>query len=581
VSLFDVLRLPEQPIETKHIEVDASTTPRQLVVRTMTAINRLTIPAAVLMAVQQAAQATVPVAVGIAISRVIDAESLAPLGRWAIILAGLYLLLATTYRLAFRLEILAMQVVIYQLRLRVARAVLDPRRIGRELPGVGLSIFVNDVNRLGLAPGLLVYPVGNVVAVAVVAVVLFAIAWPIGLAVLVGTPAMLVVLNRVGRPLQHRALEQSQRSGDATSAAADLLTGLRDVKGLGAEAEASARYARESDDVLTATLRAKTTFAWYQMATSIVSGLFVAGVAVLIGALALHGWLTVGEIVTAIGLAAFVASPIRSLTSDVVPQWNEANAAAQRVLSVLQAPRRTQHTGANLVPGVAVSLEVDGVVFGTTGPLTFTAAPGELVGVVADGATALRLEQALSLHRPPDAGVLRLGGIELDRLDDASLRQSMLVAPHSADLFSGTILDNVEPLVAPQGPTPTGVRAAAAAACDDVVDTRTDGWSAAVGHRGSQLSGGQRQRIALARALAATPPVLVLRDPTTSVDSITEAAIAGGIRAMRRGMTTVLITTSPALLAEADRVVWVSQHRVAEASHADLLDDPVYAEVFA
>ncbi len=78
-----------------------------------------------------------------------------------------------------------------------------------------------------------------------------------------------------------------------------------------------------------------------------------------------------------------------------------------------------------------------------------------------------------------------------------------------------------------------------------------------VGEGGLQLSGGQRQRVALARALATDAPVLVLCEPTSSIDSVTEAAVAEGIRAARAGRPTLLLTTSPALLAMADRVVRV------------------------
>jgi putative ABC transport system ATP-binding protein len=91
------------------------------------------------------------------------------------------------------------------------------------------------------------------------------------------------------------------------------------------------------------------------------------------------------------------------------------------------------------------------------------------------------------------------------------------------------------------------------------------------------LSGGQRQRVALARALAADPAVLVVHDPTTAVDSVTEARIAQEIRAVRRGRTTIVLTTSPALLAETDRVVLLHNGVVvAEGTHADLLSNEIY-----
>jgi putative ABC transport system ATP-binding protein len=119
--------------------------------------------------------------------------------------------------------------------------------------------------------------------------------------------------------------------------------------------------------------------------------------------------------------------------------------------------------------------------------------------------------------------------------------------------------------------------ALAASAADQVVTDHPDGIERLVAERGITLSGGQRQRLALARALMARPPILVLHDPTTAVDTVTEQGIARAIRALRHGaaaggrFTTVVVTSSPALLAVTDRVVVLDLGRVSvEGAHADL-----------
>jgi len=94
-----------------------------------------------------------------------------------------------------------------------------------------------------------------------------------------------------------------------------------------------------------------------------------------------------------------------------------------------------------------------------------------------------------------------------------------------------------------------------AAACEDILEALPEGELSKVGDGGSRLSGGQRQRIALARALAADPPVLVLHDPTTAVDAVTEMTVAQRLSPFRQGRTTLVVTSSPALLAACDRVV--------------------------
>jgi putative ABC transport system ATP-binding protein len=156
-------------------------------------------------------------------------------------------------------------------------------------------------------------------------------------------------------------------------------------------------------------------------------------------------------------------------------------------------------------------------------------------------------------------------------LDEA--RRAVVVAHHDAPLFGGSILDNV---IAAAPADVDAVAAVlepvlAAASLDDVLDAVDGGLDGELTDEGRSLSGGQRQRVALARALAADAPVLVLHEPTTAVDTATEHRIATGLRAVRAGRTTLVVTASPTLLAAADRVVVLAEGRVvAEGPHADL-----------
>jgi putative ABC transport system ATP-binding protein len=198
------------------------------------------------------------------------------------------------------------------------------------------------------------------------------------------------------------------------------------------------------------------------------------------------------------------------------------------------------------------------------------AAAGELLGVVAtDAGDAVTLLRCLGREVDPDGGAVELDGVALTEFTPQHARGAVLVAAHDAELFSGTLWDNV---LAAAGPGTDLEAAMTAAQADQVADALPEGRDTEIAEQGRSLSGGQRQRVALARALAAAPPVLVLHDPTTAVDTVTEARIAAGIRDVRRGRTTILLTTSPALLAVTDRVVVLDGGRVtAQGRHADLL----------
>ncbi|HWD61314.1 MAG TPA: ABC transporter ATP-binding protein, partial [Humibacter sp.] len=127
---------------------------------------------------------------------------------------------------------------------------------------------------------------------------------------------------------------------------------------------------------------------------------------------------------------------------------------------------------------------------------------------------------------------------------------------------------------------PDGIRSViAATAVTDVIDRRPEGLGARIAERGASLSGGEAQRVALARLLLERPPVLVLHEPTSALDAVTESAIAAGLREVRRGLTTVLVTTSAALLTGCDAVTVIDGTVVGSASPGGLADSDVYREL--
>ena len=187
------------------------------------------------------------------------------------------------------------------------------------------------------------------------------------------------------------------------------------------------------------------------------------------------------------------------------------------------------------------------------------------------GRRASALLRCLGREVDPATGDVELDGVPLADYPPAAA-QGACSWPRTTPICSRAPLrDNVRG----RGAGRSGRRrpAMAAAQADQVAEALPDGPDTPVAEQGRSLSGGQRQRVALARALAADAPVLVLHDPTTAVDPVTEARIAAGLRELRRGRTTVLVTTSPALLAVTDRVVVLDDGgSIADAgTHADLL----------
>ena len=503
-----------------------------------------------LLSLHQICEAGVPVLIGLTIDRAVTTGDLRALILSVGALGVLFLGLTLCYRHGARQLVRAIAGEEHRLRTEVADRIVDPRGLRTDLhAGDLLTITTDDTGQAAYALDHLPRAVSALVAVGVGAVTLFAISAPLGLAVLVGTPAVLVLLQLAAPRMTRRYAEQQRLAGRSAALATDLVTGLRPLRGIGAQDAAARRYRVVSRRSLAATLLATRTRAGFLATSTTVSTLLSCGVAVLAGWFALTGRITPGQFITVIGLAQFLGEPLGALA--VVPGWvAEARGSALRLSMVLTAePLHPEPAGR---PAEGRDLVVRGL----------RIRPGEFVGLVAHRpADAEQLADVLG-GRQPAADAVTVGGRA-----PHEAREMMLAEPHHTDLFTGTIRTNLL-----NGDVDAALRAAAA---DDVVALHPDGLDHPVAERGASLSGGQRQRLALARALAADPPVLVLHDPTTAVDAVTEHAIADGIRGYRHGpgsdRTTVVLTSSPALLARTDRVAVIDGGAVvAEGTHESL-----------
>ncbi|MGW3965814.1 ABC transporter ATP-binding protein [Amycolatopsis sp. NPDC005003] len=549
-----------------------STTGREVLRRSIAGQRRSVALAALLTASHQGGEALVPVVIGVVIDHAVAGGSVGTLLVWLAVLGVLFAALSTSYRLGARFGERAAERAAHDLRLDVGRRVLHPGGVGGSgtLAGELVSIGTSDAKRVGTVNGVLPFGVAGLAGLLVSAVALLTMSLPLGLLVLLGTPPMLYLAHLIGKPLERRSEAEQERSAFASGVATDLVAGLRVLKGVGAERAAVDRYRRTSQDSLRATLRAARAQAWHNGALLALTGIFIAVVALVGGNLAAAGDISVGDLVAAVGLAQYLITPF-SIFSWVNGELAQGRASAARIADVLNAPPAVGGGDAALPAPAAGHVKLSALNRGALRDVGFEARPGELLGVVAtDPAAATDLLDCLGRAADPAGGSVSVDSVDLSTVEPSRVREVVLVAAHDADLFAGTVAENVTT-------GPKTAEAMTAAAVDEVASALPDGVATAVTERGRSLSGGQRQRVALARALAADAPVLVLHDPTTAVDTVTEARIAAGLAELRRGRTTILVTTSPALLAATDRVVLLDDGRVTgEGSHAELAGRPDY-----
>jgi putative ABC transport system ATP-binding protein len=507
---------------------------------------------------------------------------------WLGVLAVMYVTLSWSFRLGAKAGERGAEEAAHTLRLAIVGRVLDARGGAEEgrLPGELANVATEDAKRVGAVNMALMAGIWAVAGVVVSAVALLLTSVTLGLIVLLGTPVLLWLGHLLSKPLERRSEAEQDKAAHASGVAADLVAGLRVLKGLGAQQAAVERYRRTSRISLAATLRSARAESWQTGLVLALTGGFIALIALVGGRLALNGTLTLGQLVSAVGLALFLLGPLETFAW-VNAELAQGRASAARVAEVLATGPAVVDGDDPVAEPVRGELRLRGVRLGGLDGLDLDLPAGQLTGIaVTDPAGAEALLRCLGRETDPESGSVELDGVPLTRLDPTGLRAAVLVAAHDAALFDGSLAANVIPEDDAEDDAESGPadgradrepdlrteRAMAAARADEVAHSLPYGAATGVGEGGRSLSGGQRQRVLLARALRAGPPVLVVHDPTTAVDTVTEARIAEGLREFRRGRTTVVVTNSPALLAVTDRVILLDGGRVgAEGTHADLV----------
>jgi putative ABC transport system ATP-binding protein len=521
----------------------------ELLWRALRSCRRDLLAASLLFTVYQVGESMVPVIIGMVVGHAIAGSGAIAL--WLAALGADFAFLSLCYRFGARASMRARQGSAHQARLWLAERVLSPAGGVTLSPGELVFRANSDCARIGMSARVVAYAVDLTVVLLVATAVLLALSPVLGAVILVGTPVLLLVQHRASASVRRRAHAEQAHTADATALAEDMIRGLRVLKGMGATRSAAAHYQRRSGYAIAAALRSARTEALLGATGSLLTGAYLAVIAGLGGWLALTGYLGLGPLVSALGLARFLIGPMESLAT-LPAGYARALASAARVQEVIRTPAAVADGSYAAHPG---RLDVEfACVPGDSGTVSFTALAGRLTGIVAGtAADAAMISALLARERDPVAGAITVGGVDVREWTLSALRGLLLVAPHDAALLPGTIAENIGVRAASNLATATAVGVA-----DQVITVR--GAHAEVGDHGQHLSGGQRQRVALARALAADPEVLVLHDPTTSVDAATEDRIADRLRAARAGRTTILLTASPALLARCDEVIRLAGH---------------------
>ncbi|NDK23492.1 ABC transporter ATP-binding protein [Streptomyces sp. TR1341] len=453
----------------------------------------------------------------------------------------------------------------------------------RVAAGEVVAVSTGDVEKIGWFVEAVSRFTAAAVTVVVVCVGLFVYQPALGTVVAAGLPVVaLAVLPLLPRATR-RADVQREKAGRATELASDTVAGLRVLRGIGGEELFLDRYRHASQEVRHAAVRSARMWSLISAVQVLLPGLLLIAVVWYGVHLVREGRIAVGELVTVYSSVMVLSYPLQHF-EEIAMSYSFSRPSAKRAARVLSLERSAARGDVREAAGGDRAEAPRGDLYDPATGLTAPA--GRLTAVVCgDPDAAGRLAERLGGHPTEPGRSVLLGGTALDELPLDLARTAVLVQDKNPVLLSGSLRELLD---VPASGAVTAADALAAARCEDVLDALVQGsldaadpMDARITERGRSLSGGQRQRLALARSLVTDPEVLVLDEPTSAVDSHTEARIADGLRRLRSGRTTVVFTSSPLLLDRADRVVLVHEAEVmATGTHRELFEnEPRYRAV--
>lgn len=437
---------------------------------------------------------------------------------------------------------------------------------------------------------IVIYGVGpfcaNLILLVAMIAVTAAINWKLALVALAVTP-LLVIIPRLFKGVgaeRYRAVKEQE--ADALEVIQEVLTALRVVKAFGREEDEQARFVQRSRQ----TLRAKVRLAAAEAGLSIAIKLTTAAGAalvLLIGAWdVLAGKMTIGLLTMVIYYTAQLYSPLEQITKKIADiLWSLVS--VQRAFELLdQSPEVPQKPHPIVLKRARGHIQFEHVSFAYGPPpdapwvlrdVCFQVEPGQCIGLVGrTGAGKTTLVSLLMRFYDPIEGRILLDGLDLRDLSIESLRNQFSIVLQEPVLFASSIAENIA--YSRPGATMAQIEAAArAAGAHDFIMRLPEGYATQVGERGMRLSGGERQRISLARAFLKDAPILILDEPTSSVDLETERQIMDAMQRLLEGRTTFIIAHRLATLARCHRILRVEDGRVVEIDPSQVLEADVLA----
>ncbi len=410
---------------------------------------------------------------------------------------------------------------------------------------------------------------------------MFVVMWRVdpkltALSVLV-TPLLALTIRVSGDAMRVRHRESRDLEGRMMSVVEQALSAIPAVQAFMREELEQARFRAYAKDTASAHLRATQADTRFSLFVGLVTAAGTAAIMWVGARDVLSGRLTVGAILVFLYYLGALYQPL-SESTNTVSTVQSAAASAERVMEILDTAPDVQEGPETWGGSVRGHVRYENVTFGyeTNRPvvkgISFDAQPGETVAIVGpSGAGKTTLVSLLVRFFDPWSGGIVVDGRDIRRLRVRALREQVAVVLQEPFVLPMTVAENIA-YGRPSATRREIVAAAAAANADGFIRRLPGGYDAVVGEKGATLSGGEKQRISVARAFLKNAPILVLDEPTSAMDLLTEARLLEALERLMKGRTTLIVAHRLSTIRRADRILVIDHGALVEhGRHADLM----------
>ena len=452
-----------------------------------------------------------------------------------------------------------------------------------------VSRIITDVEQLanGLLLGFTNFFTGVMTILGALAFML-SVNLPVALVVVVVTPLSLLCANLITKHTYAMFNVQTETRGEQTALIDELISGQKVVQAFGYEDRAQQHFDEINGRLKVCSLRALFYSSLTNPSTRFVNALAYAGIGTLGAITAISGGISVGGLASLLAYANQYTKPFNEIT-DVIAELQNALACAGRLFELIEAPEQSPDPTELPEPSAPKgTVEFDDLTFSYSPdkPLirnfSLRVKPGQLVAIVGPtGCGKTTLINLLMRFYDPVSGRILVDGTDTKSMPRGELRGQFGMVLQETWLKEGTILENIA-MGRPDAGEDEIIAAATASHAHDFIKRLPDGYDTVIGESGGNLSQGQKQLLCIARVMLSHPPMLILDEATSSIDTRTEIQVQDAFRRLMKGRTTFIVAHRLSTIREADVILVMRDGRIVEqGSHRELLDrNGFYRELY-